>query len=67
MNQETKDTMFTAIEDEDFVSFSKAIKSEIERKVKEHPVTVRYQDEYDKFKNIENLYAKAKDEMSKAQ
>lgn len=66
MNQEAKDKMFTAIEDEDFVSFSKAIKVEIDRKVKEHPSTIRHQDEYDKFKNIENLYAQAKEEMSKS-
>jgi hypothetical protein len=64
MNQEAKDTMFKAIEDEDFVVFSKAVKLEIDRKVREHPMTTHHQDEYAKFKSIEDLYAKAKAQMN---
>jgi hypothetical protein len=60
MNQEATNTMFKALEDDDFNSFSKAVKSEIDRKVKEHPLTIRHQDEFDKFKGIEALYAKVK-------
>lgn len=60
MNQEATDTMFKALEDDDFNAFSKAVKVEIDRKVKEHPLTVRHQDEFDKFKSIEDLYAKVR-------
>lgn len=64
MNQEAKDTVFKAIEEEDFVVFSKAVKSEIDRKVKEHPLTTKHQDEYQKYKSIEDLYAQVKTQMS---
>ena len=66
MTPEVTNAIFSAIEDEDFLQFSKSIKSELERKIKEHPMTIHHQSEYQKFKSIEGLYAKAKAEMERS-
>ena len=58
MNQQATNNLFKALEDDDFLTFSKAVKTEIDRKVKEHPMTVKQQDEYQRYKSIEDLYAK---------
>lgn len=61
---ENSEEIFKALEDDDFVSFSKSIKAELDRKVKDHPMTINHQSEFEKYQGIEALYAKAKEEMS---
>lgn len=51
-----KDAIIDSIKREDFVAFNKAVKQEIDIKVKQNPFVKKQLEIADKYKSIEKMY-----------